>query len=85
MVVFRSGPALTDGTIRWEARIIDTSTLELTISSQLQIIVTAEGHSFHMHKGPGLVRDIKHGLAQLLQRDGFVTVSEAVGVDTPIG
>jgi dihydroorotate dehydrogenase len=32
--------------------------------------------------GPGLVADIKQGLAALLQRDGFATIADAVGVTT---
>jgi dihydroorotate dehydrogenase len=33
-------------------------------------------------EGPGLVRRIKDGLAQLLARDGFANIAEAVGADT---
>jgi dihydroorotate dehydrogenase len=31
--------------------------------------------------GPGLVNDIKRGLAELLRRDGFSSVAQAVGAD----
>lgn len=34
-----------------------------------------------VYKGPGLVPEIKRDLAKLLQRDGFNSVNEAVGVD----
>jgi dihydroorotate dehydrogenase (fumarate)/dihydroorotate dehydrogenase len=34
-----------------------------------------------VYQGPGVVRDIKRGLAQRLARDGFASVAEAVGVD----
>lgn len=34
-----------------------------------------------VYGGPGLVARIKHDLATLLQRDGFVSVTEAVGAD----
>jgi dihydroorotate dehydrogenase len=34
--------------------------------------------------GPDLLHRIKAGLAELLRRDGFASVAEAVGVDTPI-
>jgi dihydroorotate dehydrogenase (fumarate) len=34
-----------------------------------------------MFKGPQVVADIKFGLAKLLERDGFNSVAEAVGVD----
>jgi dihydroorotate dehydrogenase (fumarate)/dihydroorotate dehydrogenase len=34
-----------------------------------------------VYQGPGLVRAIKRGLARLLERDGFRSVAEAVGVD----
>ena len=33
--------------------------------------------------GPALVNRIKRDLAQLLRRDGFASVAEAVGVDAP--
>ena len=33
--------------------------------------------------GPGVVKEIKQGLARLLERDGFTSVAEAVGVDNP--
>ncbi|MFM9966867.1 MAG: hypothetical protein ACKVQK_00475 [Burkholderiales bacterium] len=36
-----------------------------------------------VYRGPGVVRDVKRGLCELLQRDGFARVGEAVGVDTP--
>jgi dihydroorotate dehydrogenase len=35
-------------------------------------------------QGPGLVRSIHDDLEALLKRDGFATVAEAVGVDTPL-
>ena len=38
-----------------------------------------------IYRGPGVVRDIKKGLCQLLARDGFAQVGEAVGIDTPHG
>ena len=34
-----------------------------------------------VYEGPGVVRRINAGLAKLLERDGFASVSEAVGVD----
>ncbi len=34
-----------------------------------------------VYHGPGLVAEIKRGLAERLQADGFASVSEAVGVD----
>ncbi len=34
-----------------------------------------------VYRGPGLVAEIKAGLAALLRRDGFTQVSEAVGAD----
>jgi dihydroorotate dehydrogenase len=34
-----------------------------------------------VYQGPGVVREIKRGLAQRLARDGFADVMEAVGVD----
>jgi dihydroorotate dehydrogenase len=34
-----------------------------------------------VYRGPGVVREIKRGLAQRLARDGFSNVMEAVGVD----
>ena len=34
-----------------------------------------------VYEGPGLVRRIKEGLVHLLERDGFETVSSAVGAD----
>ena len=33
--------------------------------------------------GPGLLGQIKSGLAALLRRDGFASVAEAVGADYP--
>ncbi|MEC8932177.1 MAG: quinone-dependent dihydroorotate dehydrogenase [Candidatus Latescibacterota bacterium] len=36
-----------------------------------------------VYEGPGLVGRIIDGLDQLLRRDGFVHISEAVGVDVP--
>ena len=38
-----------------------------------------------VYHGPGVVRTINHGLAQLLRRDGFVSVAEAVGTDVHRG
>jgi dihydroorotate dehydrogenase len=32
-----------------------------------------------VYRGPALVKDIKRGLARLLERDGIGTVAEAVG------
>lgn len=32
-------------------------------------------------KGPALVTDIKHGLVELLERDGFKNIADAVGAD----
>lgn len=32
-------------------------------------------------EGPGLLREIKSGLAELLRRDGFAAISDAVGAD----
>jgi len=34
-------------------------------------------------KGPGVVRDINLGLIELLKKDGFNHISEAIGVDIP--
>ncbi|MDX1746337.1 MAG: dihydroorotate dehydrogenase (quinone), partial [Halobacteriales archaeon] len=34
-----------------------------------------------VYEGPTVARDINRGLQQLLERDGFDHVSEAVGVD----
>ena len=38
-----------------------------------------------VYRGPGVVRDIKRALAQLLLRDGFTSVAQAVGADQPRG
>lgn len=38
-------------------------------------------YSALVYRGPGLVGEIKRGLAQFLERDGFKHVSEAVGID----
>ncbi len=38
-----------------------------------------------VYRGPGVVRDIKQGLARLLLRDGFTGVAQAVGADQPGG
>jgi dihydroorotate dehydrogenase len=38
-------------------------------------------YSALVFEGPGLVRRIKDGLAELLVRDGFANVTEAVGID----
>jgi dihydroorotate dehydrogenase len=35
--------------------------------------------------GPALLGEIKHGLAELLRRDGFNSVAEAVGADVTFG
>jgi dihydroorotate dehydrogenase len=32
-----------------------------------------------IYRGPGLAREIKRGLVRLLARDGFRSISEAVG------
>ena len=32
-------------------------------------------------KGPSLVRDINEGLIELLRKDGFLHISEAIGVE----
>jgi len=37
-----------------------------------------------IYAGPGLVRDIKGGLARLLERDGFKSVAEAVGTGNTV-
>jgi dihydroorotate dehydrogenase len=34
-----------------------------------------------VYEGPGLVREINRGLAQLLRRDGFGSLGQAVGAD----
>lgn len=34
-----------------------------------------------VYQGPGLVKSIKEGLCRLLERDGFRSISDAVGVD----
>jgi dihydroorotate dehydrogenase len=36
-----------------------------------------------VYRGPRLVKDIKRGLARLLERDGIGAIAEAVGVDNP--
>jgi dihydroorotate dehydrogenase len=36
------------------------------------------------YAGPGLAREISEGLADLLERDGFVNIKEAVGRDAPL-
>ncbi len=36
-----------------------------------------------IYKGPGIVREINRGLIELLKRDGFNHISEAIGVDVP--
>jgi dihydroorotate dehydrogenase len=38
-----------------------------------------------VYEGPGVVRGINRGLAQLLRRDGFASLAEAVGVDQRLG
>ena len=35
-----------------------------------------------VYRGPGVVKKIKKGLVRLLQRDGFKSISQAIGVDT---
>lgn len=35
-----------------------------------------------VYEGPGLARRIARGLAKLLERDGFATIADAIGVDT---
>ena len=37
-----------------------------------------------VYNGPELVADIKEGLSDLLERDGFDNISNAVGVDVKI-
>ena len=34
-----------------------------------------------VYAGPGIVKEINQGLCQLLDRDGFASISEAIGVD----
>jgi dihydroorotate dehydrogenase len=34
-----------------------------------------------VYEGPGVARDINRGLLDLLERDGFDSVEEAVGAD----
>jgi dihydroorotate dehydrogenase len=34
-----------------------------------------------VYEGPGVARDIDRGLLDLLERDGFDSVAEAVGAD----
>jgi dihydroorotate dehydrogenase len=36
-----------------------------------------------IYKGPGIVREINKGLIELLQKDGFNHISEAIGIDIP--
>ncbi len=38
-------------------------------------------YSAMVYKGPGLVNEINHGLAERLKADGFASVTDAVGVD----
>ena len=38
-----------------------------------------EFYTGFVYRGPGLVREIKEGLVRLLNRDGFSSISEAVG------
>jgi dihydroorotate dehydrogenase len=38
-------------------------------------------YSALVYEGPGLANDIKRELAQLLERDGFDTVADAIGID----
>ena len=37
-----------------------------------------------VYRGPQLIGELNRGLAELLQRDGFASVSEAVGVDNQV-
>ena len=39
-------------------------------------------YSMMVYEGPPIVRRIKNELAALLARDGFASVSDAIGVDT---
>lgn len=39
-------------------------------------------YSALVYEGPGLARSINKGLQQLLQRDGFDSISQAVGIDS---
>ena len=34
-----------------------------------------------VYRGPGIARDINEGLLELLDRDGFASVEDAVGAD----
>jgi dihydroorotate dehydrogenase len=36
-----------------------------------------------IYKGPGIVREINKGLIELLEKDGFNHISEAIGIDIP--
>lgn len=42
-----------------------------------------EVYSSMVFKGPGVLEDVEVGLRRLLHRDGFSSLSEAVGVDVP--
>ena len=41
-------------------------------------------YSALVYEGPSLVERIKRGLADALKKDGFTSVSDAVGVDAPL-
>jgi dihydroorotate dehydrogenase len=36
-----------------------------------------------IYRGPSLVKDIKRGLCELLDRDGYTNISQAIGADWP--
>ena len=38
-----------------------------------------------VYRGPGLVQELKKGLARLLKRDGIRNIADAVGIDNPRG
>jgi len=40
-------------------------------------------YSAIIYKGPGIIRDINKGLIELLKKDGFNHISEAIGIDIP--
>ena len=40
-------------------------------------------YSAMVYEGPGLARKITCGLEELMQRDGFAKLADAVGVDIP--
>jgi dihydroorotate dehydrogenase len=41
-------------------------------------------YSALVYEGPGLARRINRGLAALLDRDGFASLADAVGIDVPV-